>query len=138
MKLLPLASTLALFLYGCAAGPAVPQKVPATTINTIPQGADISVNGNYIGKSPVEFPMPVQVVDYGAYNRRETRADQPMVIEAQMAGYETKTINFGEFHNPEQKVIQPVFSSSAVVKTAGGYYTFGWQVTMKLAPVAAK
>ena len=127
-----------LFLSGCASGPSVPVKAPTITINTIPAGADISVQGNYLGRSPLEIAMPAARIDKGAYYAMEHGADQPLQIEAQLAGYETKTVAFGVYHAPADTVIQPVFSSSAITKTAPGYYTFGSQITIKLAPVPAK
>lgn len=127
-----------LLLAGCAAGGArTPVKAPTITINTIPAGADISVQGNYRGRSPIEIPMPVARIDKGAYYAMEHRADQPLQIEAQLAGYETKTVAFGVYHASVDTLVQPVFSSSAVTKTAPGYYTFESQITLKLAPVAA-
>lgn len=128
----------AVFLSGCASGPSTPVKAPTITINTIPAGADISVQGNYIGKSPLEIPMPNMRIDKGAYYAWEYRADQPLQIEAQLVGYETKTVAFGIYHASESKLVQPIFSASAVAKTAPGYYTFANQITIKLAPVVVK
>ena len=137
---------------GCATGPQVAQPTPTITINTIPSGADISIQGNYIGKSPIAIPMPAVELEAGHTNdsikgtriRDRSlgrgrwldygRADQPLQIEAQLTGYETKTVSFGEFHAPEEKVIQPIFSYSAITKTKPGYYTFMNQITIKLSP----
>jgi hypothetical protein len=138
---------------GCATGPQVAQPIPTITINTIPSGADISVQGNYIGVSPVTIPMPsVPLRDLG-----QTAADsvprsnrhfdkttwqqiaynmsfQPLQIQAHLNGYETKDITFGNFHAPMNKVVQPLFSYSAVTATTQGYYTFLDQITIKLSP----
>jgi hypothetical protein len=128
----------ALLLTSCATGPQTPYKAPTIAINTIPSGADISINGNYRGTSPLEIPMPASRIDKGAYYAMEYRADQPLQIEAQLAGFQSKTVAFGVFHASEDKVIQPVFSASAVTKTTPGYYTFEKQITIKLAPATAK
>ena len=134
---LVLALSTTLLLAGCAAGGSTtPVKAPTITIITIPAGADISVQGNYRGRSPLEIPMPVARIDKGAYYAFEHRADQPLQIEVQLAGHETKTVNFGVYHASVDTLVQPVFSSSAVTKTAPGYYTFESQITIKLAPVA--
>ena len=131
---LGLAMSASLLLSGCAAGPQTPVKAPTISITTIPAGADISVQGNYVGRSPLEIPLPTQRIDKGAYYAMEHRADQPLQIEAQLEGFQTKTVTFGDFHAPVDTLVQPVFSSSAVTKTAPGYYTFGQQITIKLAP----
>ncbi len=121
-----------LLLSGCATGPQVAQAAPTIAINTIPAGADISVGGNYVGQSPVSIPMPSARVDMGAYYKLEYRADQPLQIQAQLAGHETKDVTFGVYHAPQDQVVQPVFSYSAVTKTTPGYYTFENQITIKL------
>ena len=125
---------LSLLLPGCATGPQKPYVPPTITINTIPAGADISVQGNYIGPSPIAIPMPSARVDKGAYYKVEFRADQPLQIQAQLKGYEPKDVTFGIYHAPEDKIVQPVFSYSAVTKTTPGYYTFSDQITIKLIP----
>lgn len=66
------------------------------------------------------------------------RADQPLQIQAQLKGYETKDVSFGVFHAPKERVIQPVFSYSAIIKTTPGYYTFPDRITIKLAPLVGK
>lgn len=141
MKYRPLSLLLTLsmlLLSACATGSSAPVKAPTIAIHTIPAGADISVNGNYVGQSPLEIPMPMARIDKGAYYANEYRADQPLQIEAQLVGYATKSVAFGVFHAAQDTVVQPVFSGSAVTKTAAGYYTFGTQITIKLAPAAAK
>ena len=125
---------IAALISGCATGPYVASPAPTITINTIPPGADISVQGNYIGQSPIAIPMPSARVDKGAYYAVEFRADQPLQIQAQLKGYETKDVTFGIYHAPEDKIVQPVFSYSAVTKTTPGYYTFSDQITIKLSP----
>ena len=117
-------------IFGCAIGPRTPYVPPKITINTIPSGADISIQGSYIGKSPIAISMPG---DTGGGSDRGY-SDSPIQIEAQLTGYETKTVSFGEFHAPEEKVIQPIFSYSAITKTKPGYYTFMNQITIKLSP----
>jgi PEGA domain-containing protein len=126
---------LSILMYGCATSPTV---IPVITINTIPDGADISVQGNYIGKSPTAFPRPDEKVSfYEESGRSEYGSYQPLEIEAQLTGYETKKVSLGIFHPSIDKIIQPVFSSSAVVKTIPGYYTFPLpnQITIKLYPL---
>lgn len=121
---------------GCATDLNRRLAVPLTiTITTIPAGADISVQGNYIGESPVTIPMPVPA-DMLWQERLEGRgrADQPLQIQAQLKGYETKDVTFGDYHAPKDQVIQPIFSYSAVTKTTPGYYTFSNQITIKLSP----
>jgi len=138
---------------GCATGPQVAQPTPTITINTIPSGADISVQGNYIGISPVTIPMPaVPMSDLGkaaadSVPRRNKHFDkttrqwsaynisfQPLQIQAQLKGYETKDITFGDYHAPKSMVVQPLFSYGAVTTTTQGYYTFLDQITIKLSP----
>lgn len=134
-------------IFGCATGPQTPYVPPTITINTIPAGADISVQGNYIGVSPVTIPMPMPsdmlehrrgLAMYGMLRTRIEdevgRADQPLQIQAQLKGYETKDVTFGVYHAPKDQVIQPIFSYSAVTKTTPGYYTFSNQITIKLSP----
>ena len=117
-------------IFGCATDPRPPYVPPKITINTIPSGADISIQGSYIGKSPIAISIPG-----GTWGRGERGySDSPIQIEAQLTGYETKTVSFGEFHAPEDKVIQPIFSYSATTKTEPGYYTFSNQITIKLSP----
>lgn len=102
---------------------------------TIPPGADVSVQGNYVGSSPVSIPMPVAAVDMGGYCQDvRGRADHPLQIEAQMVGYETKTVPFGDFHAPKDKVVQDVLSWNMTTKTEAGYFTFPTQITIKLLP----
>lgn len=62
------------------------------------------------------------------------KAHQPIQIQAQLQGYETKDVAYGWYHAPKSQIIQPVFSYSAVTKTTPGYYTFGNQITIKLSP----
>ena len=124
---------------GCATGPYVAAPPPTIEINTIPNGADISIQGNYIGVSPVAIPMPSVMLE-NEYRRwtEVGRADQPLQIQAQLKGYETKDVSFGVFHAPKERVIQPVFSYSAIIKTTPGYYTFPDRITIKLAPLVGK
>lgn len=123
-------------IFGCATGPDVARTPPTLTINTIPPGADISVQGNYVGTSPIAIPMPVARLDMGAYYKNEVgRVDQPLQIQAQLAGYQTKDVALGEFHAGQSQIVQPLFSASAVNKTTPGYYTLPSHVTIKLAPL---
>ena len=138
---------------GCATGPQVARPTPTITINTIPSGADISVQGNYIGISPVTIPMPaVPMDDLGKtaadsvphHNRhfdKTTRkwsayniSFQPLQIQAQLKGHETKDVTFGDYHAPKSMVVQPLFSYGAATVTSQGYYTFLDQITIKLSP----
>lgn len=140
-------------IFGCATGPDVARTPPTLTINTIPPGADISMQGNYIGVSPVTIPMPaVPVSDLGKaaadsvphHNRRFDKTTrqwiaynisfQPLQIQAQLKGYETKDVTFGDYHAPKSMVVQPLFSYGAVTTTTQGYYTFLDQITIKLSP----
>jgi len=128
-------AVLSLLLSGCAAGPQTAYVPPTLTISTIPAGADISVQGNYVGASPVVIPMPAASLE-NEYRRwtEYGRADQPLLIQAQLAGYETKDVTFGDYHAPVDAVVQPLFSYSAVTKTTPGFYTFNNQITIKLSP----
>jgi hypothetical protein len=128
---------LAVLAQGCATGPKAPYVAPTLTISTIPPGADISVQGNYVGQSPIAIPMPVARLDMGAYYKNEVgRVDQPLQIQAQLVGYHTKDVALGEFHAGTSQIVQPIFSASAVNKTTPGYYTLPAQVTIKLLPTA--
>lgn len=133
-RALKMGAALLLFTFcGCATVP--PGPPPTITINTIPSGADISIQGNYVGVSPISIPMPVARIDRGDYYQNVIgRADQPLQIEAQMSKYETKIVNFGEFHAPKDKVVKDPLSWNLATKTEAGYYTFPTQITIKLVP----
>jgi len=125
----------ALVLSGCAVNPGVPSAAPTITISTIPAGADISVGGNYIGQSPIAVPMPASRVDKGAYYAVEYRADAPMQIEAQLKGYDSKSVSFGTFHAPVDEVQRSAFYTSTTT-TKPGYYTFNSGLTIMLSSQA--
>ena len=128
-------------IFGCATGSRRAYVPPTITINTIPAGADISVQGNFIGTSPIAIPMPIANSAAGSfrgseqYNDAVGKVDQPLLIQAQLAGYQTKDVALGEFHAGQSEIVQPIFSASAVNKTTPGYYKLPSMVTIKLAPL---
>ncbi|QOX79426.1 PEGA domain-containing protein [Trichlorobacter lovleyi] len=128
---------LSILLCSCATSPKTAINTSVITIHTIPEGADISLQGDYIGKSPINAPKPSEKIDPdpGGATRYVYGSYQQLEIEAQLVGYETKKVFVGTYHPPQDKIRQPVFSSSAVVKTVPGYYTFPNQVTIKLSPL---
>ena len=122
---------IATLISGCAIGPHVASVAPPTptiTINTIPSGADISIQGNYIGKSPASIPAP-------------STGSEPIKIEASLEGYETKNVSFGDYHPPKDEVLtrmvetySMIYSAPVGTKTIPAYYTFGPSIDIKLQP----
>jgi len=119
-------------LLGCAVGPSVARVAappPTITINTIPNGADISVWGNYMGKSPLVVTAPWNYT-----------GPELMKIEAVLEGYEPKEVSFGDFHPATQEVLtrpSGVFLADPIpvtTKTNPAYYTFRNAITIKLYP----
>lgn len=113
-------------ILGCATAPYVPPSAPTIRINTVPSGADISIQGNYIGKSPLVINAP--------YNYQ---GNEPMIIEAILEGYELRTVKFGDYH-PETSELRrnildmPVAGYPAKITPA--YYTFRNEINIKLQP----
>lgn len=113
-------------ILGCATGPYVAPPPPTITINTIPSGADISIQGNYIGKSPVVINAPPNY-----------RGHEPIKIEAILEGYELRIVSFGDYH-PETSELRrnildmPVAGYPAKITPA--YYTYGNSINIKLQP----
>ena len=112
--------------------PYVPQPPPAITVNTIPAGADISIQGNYIGQSPVTIPAPLG-----------WRGNEPLKIEARLEGYEPKEVAFGDYHPPVDEVLTKlvetdtmIYRAPAGTKTIPAYYTFRNSIDIKLYPKA--
>ena len=117
---------------GCAVGPYVAPPTPTITINTIPSGADISIQGNYIGKSPVVITAPPGY-----------KGNEPIKIEATLEGYEPKNISFGDYHPPVDEVLTKMVETSSMIyrvpagtKTIPAYYTFPNSINIKLYPKA--
>jgi hypothetical protein len=121
---------IATLISGCAVRPYVAPVAPPTptiTINTIPSGADISIQGNYIGKSPLVVTAP--------YNYA---GSEPWRIEVRLEGYEPKEVIFGDYHPPVDQVLtkpSTVFLADPIpvgTKTIPAYYTFRNSIDIKL------
>jgi len=117
-------------LVGCAVGPSAPLVAPpppTIMIQTIPSGADISVWGNYVGKSPLAVTAPWNYT-----------GPEPMKIEAVLEGYEPKEVSFGDFHPATDEILtrpSNVFLADPIpvgTKTNPAYYTFRNAITLKL------
>jgi len=118
---------------GCATGPQIAQPPPTITINTIPSGADISIQGNYIGKSPIAIAMPGVRTGRGYISV----SDSPIQIEAQLTGYETKNVSFGKYHTETRDLYRNMFGTPVPgypAKITPAYYTFSNETTIKLQP----
>lgn len=136
---------IAALMSGCAVGPDIAQPPPTITINTIPSGADISIQGNYIGKSPVSIPAP-SVSDtskYGVGSPVITKytGTEPIKIEASLEGYETKNVSFGDYHPPTDEVLTRMVETESMIyrapvgtKTIPAFYTFRNEINIKLQP----
>lgn len=122
-------------LTACAVTPGVTSYQPAApatiTINTIPSGADISIQGNYVGVSPLAVPAPAGF-----------RSAEPWRIEARLPGYEVKNLTFGDYHPPVDEVLKRVVESASMIytapvgtKTIPAYYTFPNRIDIKLYPL---
>jgi len=121
---------VATLINGCAVVPRVAPVAPPTptiTINTIPSGADISIQGNYMGKSPLVITAPLNYA-----------GTEPMKIEARLEGYEPKDVLFGDYHPPVDQVLTKpsnVFLADPVpvgTKTIPAYYTYRNSIDIKL------
>lgn len=126
---------LAVLLAGCAAAPQTPYIHPPITITTTPDGADIFVNGTYVGPAPLQIPIPTASVPDGKHYRTVVgRADKPLRIEAQLVGHETRIIEFGDYHPPVREVSRSAFAATGVTRTIPGYYTFTTELDIELTP----
>jgi len=120
-------------MFGCAVNPAlqVAPVTPTIAINTVPSGADISIQGNYIGQSPLAVTAPPNYV-----------GSEPLKIEAALAGYEPKEVLFGDFHPATDEILtrpSNVFLGDPIpvgTKTNPAFYTFRNAITIKLYPKA--
>ncbi len=117
-------------LSGCATGPRVPVPPPTIAINTIPPGADISIQGSYVGQSPVSIPAPAGY-----------RGNEPLRIEARLDGYEPKEVAFGDYHPPVDEVLTKMVETDTMIyrvpagtKTIPAYYTYRNSIDIKLYP----
>lgn len=113
---------------GCAVGPHayVAPTTPTITINTIPSGADISIQGNYSGKSPVVITAPPGY-----------RGSEPIKIEAVLEGYETKNVSFGDYHPEQRDLYRNIFGTPVPgypAKITPAYYTFRNEINIRLQP----
>ncbi|MBE3141996.1 MAG: tetratricopeptide repeat protein [Planctomycetes bacterium] len=117
-------------MFGCAMGPyvtPVAPLAPTITINTVPNGADISIQGNYVGVSPLAIIAPANYT-----------GTEPMKIEARLEGYELKEVSFGDYHPPVAEVLtrpSNIFLADPIpvgTKTIPAYYTFLNSITIKL------
>ncbi|MEK7448431.1 MAG: PEGA domain-containing protein [Planctomycetota bacterium] len=119
-------------MFSCAIGqygsPVAP-SVPTITINTIPSGADISIQGNYIGKSPLVITAPPNYTGL-----------EPLKIEVRLEGYEPREVSFGDYHPPQDEVLtrpSNIFLGDPIpvgTKTIPAYYTFRNSIDIKLYP----
>lgn len=132
-RLLALAVPLLLTACAVATDPAdyQPPVQPTITINTIPNGADISIQGNYVGVSPLAVPAPDQY-----------RSGEPWRIEVRLAGYEAKNVVMGNYHPPQDQVLTRMVESASMIysapvgtKTIPAYYTFPNRIDIKLYPL---
>lgn len=132
-RLLGLAVPLLLTACAVATDPAdyQPPVQPTITINTIPNGADISIQGNYVGVSPLAVPAPDQY-----------RSGEPWRIEVRLAGYEAKNVVMGNYHPPQDQVLTRMVESASMIysapvgtKTIPAYYTFPNRIDIKLYPL---
>ena len=121
---------IATLVSGCAIVPRVApvaSPTPTITINTVPSGADISIQGNYMGKSPLVVTAPLNYT-----------GTEPMKIEARLEGYEPKEVLFGDYHPPVSIVLTKpsnVFLADPVpvgTQTIPAYYTFRNSIDIKL------
>jgi hypothetical protein len=108
-----------------------PPVQPTITINTIPGGADVSIQGNYVGVSPLAVPAPS---DY--------RSNEPWRIEVRLPGYEPKTVALGNYHPPVDEVLTRMVESATMIyrapvgtKTIPAYYTLPDRIDIKLYPL---
>lgn len=132
-----------LILAGCASQTYVPPEPSYMTINTIPQGADLSINGSYVGVSPLQMLAPTLLredpnnspkVHTYLYN-----GTQPMVIEANLAGYTTKSVSIGVYQPPQDIVLTRMVETWSMIyrapvgtKTLPAYYLYPATVDIKL------
>lgn len=128
--------TAPMFLSACAVGPdsgsQQPQAPAVITINTIPAGADISIQDNYVGVSPLSVPAPPGL-----------RSAEPWRIEARLPGYEVKHVKLGTYNPPVDQVLTRVVESYSMIytapvgtKTIAAYYTLPPRIDIKLFPLA--
>lgn len=101
------------------------------TINTIPAGADISIQGNYLGVSPLTVPAPAGY-----------RSAEAWKIEARLPGYEIKNVAFGNYHPPVDQVLTRMVESASMIysapvgtKTIAAYYVLPDRIDIKLYPL---
>ena len=101
------------------------------TINTIPPGADISIQGNYVGVSPLSVPAPPGY-----------RIAEAWRIEARLPGHEVKNVNFGTYYPPVDEVLtrmvesySMIYSAPVGTKTIAAYYVLPGRIDIKLFPL---
>lgn len=125
---------LPVLLTACAVAPDPNYQPPPPamiTINTIPAGADISIQGNYVGVSPVSVPAPPGY-----------RSAEAWRIEARLPGHEVKNVNFGTYHPPVDEVLtrmvesySMIYSAPVGTKTIAAYYVLPGRIDIKLFPL---
>ncbi len=131
-----LALVIPVLIAGCAVGPdggsVQPQAPAVITINTIPAGADISIQDNYVGVSPLSVPAPPGF-----------RSAEPWRIEARLPGHEVKHVNLGTYNPPVDQVLTRVVESYSMIynapvgtKTIAAYYTLPSRIDIKLYPLS--
>lgn len=132
-----------IILVGCASQPYVPPAPSYMTINTIPQGADLSINGSYVGVSPLQILAPeLSREDPNDSPKHRTylyNGTQPLMIEASLTGYETKAVSIGVYQPPHDIVLTRMVETWSMIyrapvgtKTLPAYYEYPAKVDIKL------
>jgi len=85
--------SLPLSLIGCKTTPKAASTPAMIEINTTPSGADIYVEGKFLGKSPVSIQAP-----------KDYRGKESIKIEARLEGYENKIFLLGEYYPEMAKI----------------------------------
>ena len=120
-------------LTACAVSPGNqnPSAPSTITINTIPAGADISIQDNYVGTSPLTVAAPPGF-----------RSAEPWRIEARLPGHEVKHVRLGTYQPPVDQVLTRVVESYSMIytapvgtKTIPAYYILPNRIDIKLYPL---
>ncbi len=130
-------------LVGCSSQPYVPPTPYYITINTIPQGADLSINGSYMGVSPLQLIAPELLRedpnDSPKQRRYAYNGTQPLEIEASLTGYATKVVSIGIYQPPQDIVLTRMVETWSMIyrapvgtKTLPAYYQYPAKIDIKL------
>ncbi len=123
---------LVLNLTGCKTTPKNPTTPEMITINTTPSGADIYVEGQHAGKSPLSIQAP-----------KDYRGEESIKIEARLEGHENKSLILGDYYPEHSRFMLgagggrggvSIFGSSSIGQTTPRYYRFPDSVNIKLEP----